>query len=79
MAPSSREVPSKDLKICGVQLGSLQFKHVHFKITGQHILDGDDHRCLSGITKQPPLASNILMETISRQRDSTIFFEIRFF
>jgi hypothetical protein len=42
---------------------------------------GDDYRCLSGITKRPPLAYNILMETTfnpSRLRDSTIFFAIRF-
>jgi hypothetical protein len=46
-------------------LGPL-YKHLHFKITGQHILDGDDRRYLPGITKQPPLACNILMDTISQ-------------
>jgi hypothetical protein len=30
-------------------------------------LDGYNHRCLFGITEQPPLACNILMETIPRK------------
>jgi len=66
LAPRIRQSPPNGLKIGGILFGPSP-QVMHFKITGPHNLDRDDHRCCLGSqSSHLYLACNLLMPTISQ-------------